>query len=316
MNRDWLADHNPVSWNALFPKEKMEGANSKSFMLHPFDSPKLAVAIFENKNATAFSSKVRLDSDPNSPVRFAVRASGKILWQSKDLVKKGDMDECWVDIRNHSEIELLTRCKYDKTFATAIWHYPHFIKTEEYDNKIKETGKFLDYSSVIDYWRAEPGLPSSNQVTDSFDAKALATTGHAIYSLVRFKNGIPEAYFAGDVVENSRLASQGWKSLGMIGKGCTIPQKDTVWIKRLPNSQGIPEYPQYFIGIPPNDKIRNSGGFGLVWLEPKPGLIECLLMRTKQEGLFSLATDKQEIAARMKTGQWTIEKRFYILPPD
>jgi|GEM_PF-2122324 len=45
--------------------------------------------------------------------------------------------------------------------------------------------------------------PPTEKSTDSFDAKALAAGGQAIFSLFREKNGHPEAYFTGNIVENT-----------------------------------------------------------------------------------------------------------------
>jgi len=519
----WLAEE---PWRSL--KDDYQQPNS--FRLHPFHGPKVAIARHDIDSYMAFSSKVRLDADPGSPIRFAVRVDDKILWQSRDLAKKGDADECWIDVRGRKQINLLTRARDSHKSAWATWQDPHFINSNDYDEKIKAYQKPIDDPAVTNYWndignppfgttpmppvatsrirfveplqlmtkevvqrnsnmsvktavsiykhhlskremegnkitldkltqngwgvdktigyllseplfggphdikdkdmifltsrvdpklnntqyllsnqvnlqtdhivvfigwvftrripgtipvaiRRNPGIgntfthallvgddairsnkniqvlgtffiyekdpnikqadtgtgspsvpnqnnssaspsnkTSGSQTSDNshhqFDAKALAAGGQAIFSLFREKNGHPEAYFTGNIVENTRMSSLGWKSLGMIGKASNTPQKENIVLKRLPNNQGIPEYPQYFIGSPPNERINSAPGHGWVWLEQKPGLIECLLMRTKREGLYSLVTDKQEIASRMKTGQWTIEKRFYILPPD
>jgi hypothetical protein len=153
------------------------------------------------------------------------------------------------------------------------------------------------------------GSQTSDNSHHQFDAKALAAIGNPIFSFCKVQNGMVCYLTDGNPVYQNNSS---WINIGLIGKASANAEEGNIQLRLKSGGAGTTEY---FIGRPNSPSVKTMAFHGWVWLEHKPGLIECCLMKTNPCE-YSLATDKQEIASRMKTGQWTIEKRFYILPPD
>ncbi len=155
LKKYYLSDISQAACEAEQPWRSLKADQNlpNSFLLIPFSAPMVAFARYDIDSWTAFSSKVRLNNDPKSSVMFAIRSNNIIAWQSRELNNKNEIDECWIDTRNSKNIELLVRCKGISDSAQAIWEDPHFIKTNDYNQRIKESAKTLNESVSTDYWK-------------------------------------------------------------------------------------------------------------------------------------------------------------------
>jgi hypothetical protein len=113
------------------PVEVNKKRYAKGLGMHPDPSHVVRVRYVLGKRAATFQAAVALN-DYHTPcsgfVTFEVQGDGKPLWSSKPIQARGDVQECKVDVRGVSILELRTVLQGSGWNAHAVWLDPLVLK--------------------------------------------------------------------------------------------------------------------------------------------------------------------------------------------
>jgi hypothetical protein len=99
-------------------------------MIQPHASSSAYIRFRIGKKYSYFKSVVALNdgSTSSSPVKFVVVGDNKILWESKNVQKSGDLSECTTKVLDVELLELHVICTGFNAGALAVWVEPYLLK--------------------------------------------------------------------------------------------------------------------------------------------------------------------------------------------
>ena len=105
--------------------------SSKGLGMHPPPNNAAQVSYRLDKQFRTFKATVALNDTSGgsySPLRFVVLGDGRKLWESNPVQKRGDDQECTVNVKGIDTIELLVTCSGGSGGAHAVWIEPRLLK--------------------------------------------------------------------------------------------------------------------------------------------------------------------------------------------
>jgi formylglycine-generating enzyme required for sulfatase activity len=104
-----------------------------SIFMHPSPKSYSSVSYAIGKPYAKFIAKATIprligdQDDPATAVTFEVLGDGKSLWKSRPLEKRGDIQECDVELQSCQRLELRAHCPGAANYAWAVWLEPRII---------------------------------------------------------------------------------------------------------------------------------------------------------------------------------------------
>jgi serine/threonine protein kinase len=131
-----------VAWNVKFGKAGDLGFEGRRIMLDGVLSPKglgmvppgrdaASVSYRLDKHYRLFKAMATLNDSASraaTSMRFVVVGDGRALWQSNPIQKRGDQQECQVDVSSIDVLELVVTCSGDNADAHAAWIEPQLVR--------------------------------------------------------------------------------------------------------------------------------------------------------------------------------------------
>jgi hypothetical protein len=131
-----------VFWAAKLGKAGDLGMHSRRIMLNGVPSPKglgmvpperdaSSVSYRLDKQYRIFKATATLNDSATraaSPMRFVVMGDVRTLWQSNPIQKRGDQQDCEVNVSGVDMLELVVTCPGENGDAHAVWIEPQVMR--------------------------------------------------------------------------------------------------------------------------------------------------------------------------------------------